>query len=247
VQDAIGLCAAYPYLAWSSSGALTVGALCAVAGRQRRMMVIAGLILSGFSVLIPTFEAGYWSPTRVAGGVFGIEDVLIMFVVGSLAWTAGTWPFRRRLTFDAPPGTAARRGVILSAALMGAYLTLWHTGVDAGTAAGLVHVAVTGVLLMLRRPLWRIALSGLAGFGAAYWAWFNLFAWLFPRFGAQWGSASFWSARVGGMPLGEVVWCLTFGAAAPVCVAFVFGARFTRPAAAEGAAAAPHRGPRSAT
>ena len=83
------------------------------------------------------------------------------------------------------------------------------------------------LVLILRRKLWPMALSGALGGTILYCVFVRILFWIWPDFMSQWSGHGVWGVIVVGLPLGEIVWACTFGAAWPLFAAYAFDARMS--------------------
>lgn len=212
----------YPYLIGNLAflPVLVVGFV--LAGSERRRMLISGLCavplaLTGF---VPPREAGwYWTPQRLGGFAVGLEDGLFLFSSGAMIWLFAS--IRQRLETGANPSQAAMRyfwmWVLGSAAVFGMHA--W--GMDFTITCLLVPFGVLVGLFFRNRSLWKLACFGSLGFLILYTGWLRIWLWSFPAFLGPENASGVLATSVLGVPVGEMVWALIFGAAHPLGMAYL--------------------------
>ena len=217
-----GSLATYPYLFAGLLGLGLTAGLYAFAGRQRRMMILSGLLCLPLVPAAMLFEGNYWSPVRLGGWALGAEDFLFAFSTSSTAWLIAAWPFRRRAILDSAGSIHLRRVAIVYAVGWAVFLILWRAGLAVMTAHILATAAVLLFVLILRRRLWPMALRGAVGGVILYAVVLRTFFWIWPGFVSQWARGGVWGMIVVGLPLGEIVWACVFSAAWPLSAAYAF-------------------------
>ena len=223
----MGLLRDYPYF---GSGLLMLALLVPMlllAGPQRRMVLLAGAVAVPGVPFAMVFERVYWSPVRLFGWPFGLEDVLYLFGMGTRAWFFAALLWGAQALTTAEPLTWLRRLGLMTLLGFAGFLGGWALGFPAARVAFLVPVVIAGVLLLLEPPLWRIALAGAVG--CAVFGWLELllqFA-LWPDYIASWTPATITSASLLGVPAGDLWWSAAVGAAHPVVLAHAAGLQFT--------------------
>lgn len=233
-----------PYLVASVAYLALAFALAAFTVRHghARLMALAAAVHLPTVLFAPTFEPGYWSPERTLGGPIGPEDVVVTAAIAAWAWYLVAVRYGRRLEAAAGLGTAFRRSLVPGALVFGAYLAAWAVGIDAMTS--LLLTCVGGIVVLAgRHPDQR----GMALWGALSLAvvWSLLVAAtyaFFPEFQHDWNLHGPWGRRIGGVPLGEVVWAAIYGAFWPLFFGHVFAVRL-RPVEAGSASRSDTSGP----
>jgi hypothetical protein len=216
----------YPYLMLSVTMlGLFLGALALAPRRIRSTTLLSGALAAPFALTSPLFVPSYWSPSRVAEGFTGFEDVAFTFAGAGLAWLSSVWPLRHRIEFQ--PRTERIWWRYLAGACCGLAVgdASWRLGAAPMAATVLAFSVLTTAVLWRRRTLWPLAAAGLPVFTVVYAAVLKLWHVIVPGFGAQWNAKGLWGPVVFGVPLDEVVWAAAFGLAWPVFAAYLFDAR----------------------
>jgi len=216
----------YPYL-WSSI-AVTVLAviLLAALARERLPMLVGGAVNAALAWCGFALQDEYWTPVRLGAGSTGVEDVLMAFACGVLAWAIASLfrPLPRQAYLWHPQRLAIRLAGSITSALV-VFFGLWFAGVSAMSVYIGGMAFATAALLIWRPGLWRLAVWGGAGF-LAFWAcfaWTTLQVW--PDAISAWNTSSPWGRAIAGIPRGELAWALAFGTAWPLYTAFVLDVR----------------------
>lgn len=216
----------YPYLMLSLTMlGVFLGALALTPGRCRSVALLSGAFAAPFALTSPLFVPSYWSPSRVAVALTGIEDVVFTFAGAGLAWLASIWPVRHRVAFRPRLERMWWRYLVGAACGLAVGHSAWRLGGSPMTATIMAFCALTAVILLRRRDLWPIALAGIPAYTLTYSAVLKLWHVAVPSFGAQWNPKGLWGPAVFGIPLDEVVWAAAFGLAWPTFAAYLFDAR----------------------
>lgn len=221
---------AYSYLWAAIFVTLAAAVLLALLPRQRTPMLISGATSASVAWCGFTLEGVYWSPSRIGGGAFGVEDLLIAFAVGVGAWSLAASPdyFSLRTLSWHRRVAVWRLGGCLISGVVG-FLGLWLAGFPAMSLyIGCLGTGAVGVLVW-RTALWPIAMSGALGFALVWFLISTVYFLVWPGSVLQWNASSVWGRPCMGVPLGELAWAATFGAAWPLFTAFVLDARFSDP------------------
>jgi hypothetical protein len=216
----------YPFL-WATLfylGVLFLGIWSLPRGQQQ-MVVLSGLMNLPAAPFCRFLQGSYWAPTRLGGLPLGLEDILVSFLVAALAWLVAAWPFRHRPRKAQGPGSPWWRYALVGTPTAGFYLLLvLFAGVDPMTSLLVSQVGAGGALLLLLPNLWPLCVSGFLLCPPFYCLTIKLMYWIWPEFVYQWNLQTFWGHLIGGIPLGEVVWVMVYGASWPVYVGYVFQA-----------------------
>ncbi|HLG06782.1 MAG TPA: hypothetical protein VI383_11610 [Gemmatimonadales bacterium] len=190
-----------------------------------RLTLLSGVIAIPGALLTIFFEGNYWNPTRLGGLSIGIEDVATNFAAGALAWYGVALVTGSRLRVFGTRGESIRRFVILSSVCLAPFLVGIWLGLDA-MSAWLVTCAITVPLLWLRRPwMLRLTAIGVPAFTLMWYAAARLPLWLFPEAARGWSTEVPWGSQVAGVPVGELVYAVSFGALWPLFTATVCDTR----------------------
>lgn len=216
--------ATYPYLV---GNLVTLAAVAAYCARTRwrahaRCAVLAGAMAIPCAPLAVIHQPGYWSPVRVMPWPWGIEDVVFTAGVGALAWLLAAWPWRQRLPGQAAAGAVWRGASVLAVGVVLTAVLQW------GGIGGLVNTLVAAFLLWLALAIWRpallrLAVGGVLLFTPVYLAVVAVHLWAWPDYILQWNATNPIARPMLGLPTGELLWALAFGAAWPAAVAVVVG------------------------
>jgi hypothetical protein len=195
-------------------------------------MILSGLLMGPFSLHTLLLEPQYWHPTRVAIFPIGPEDILIAFASGGSVWLISTWLVRENLAVNLNPPRMARRYLMgtLGGAAIG--VICWICGASPLTATVITFPLFGLSMLWLGGRLWQLAVAGLGGFTAIYFALIKVLFMLSPGFVNAWNVAGLWGPRVLGVPLDEIVAAAGFGMAWPLFAAHLFDARLEVPTTA---------------
>ncbi len=173
-------------------------------------------------------HSAYWQPQRLAGLSWGIEDILYLFQVSSLAWLLALAWVGRRYRLILPRLINVRR--YLGFALCGVGLNLLLTWLGMFVLAALV--LVNGLLVgwcLLQRPAYRpLALAGLLTLVPAMCLEQKIWFMIWPDFVAAWNQGVVWGREVWGIPLGEIAFHASFVAATPLGVVYCREGRLER-------------------
>ncbi|HOV03850.1 MAG TPA: lycopene cyclase domain-containing protein [Kaistiaceae bacterium] len=201
-----------------------------LAGRQRRAMSLAALGFVVMSPLAVTFNDRYWSPDRVFGGAFGIEDLIFCVSVGSVVWLVAVWPYRWRLELPAiDPRAVAGRALPIMAfgfAVLGAAL-LAGTGIAVASTAA--QFAAAAVVLFLRPRLLELALRATVVYVPYYLAHIAVMAAWRPAILDLWNGPEILGIRFFGLPIEEPLWMISLTMMYPAFVAYILGVVLPHP------------------
>ncbi|HQL01378.1 MAG TPA: hypothetical protein PK090_11440 [Smithellaceae bacterium] len=190
-----------------------------------RLMIYAGALNATSGVFCYFLEEHYWMPKRVGGMIMGVEDILIAAVVGMIPWFLVAVIWQKRLTVHFQWRASCRRIACIMPMVYLAYLMGIYIQIDPMSLLLIICAILAAGLLILRTDAWPLAATGFVTFGPAWflivWATF----YLLPGFVHQWNLDGTWGTPLCGVPLGEIVWALIFGALLPVLVSFTFDVR----------------------
>lgn len=216
----------YPYLWLNLVWVLIVLALSRLRRFRGKGVILAGLLLTPAGLSAPLYESAYWSPVRVGGGAFGIEDLLFSFLTGSAAWLiVMLTPVGRSVTISPTWDRALRTLAWWFAVSSAVFLALIVLGADPMVSLLVITGGAAAVFARLRPDLLPPAIVGSIGFGS--WYCLNLFLdfTICPQMSGYWNQASAWaSADILGLPLLEVIWGYLAGFCAPLYCGMALGA-----------------------
>jgi hypothetical protein len=195
---------------------------------QFRVMHLAGLATATCGVFSYFLEYNYWTPSRLGGVRIGIEDFLISYAVGVIPWYLVAILWKKRLRVRLQWTRAIRNFLMAAASCYVTYLIAVWTGMNPMTALIAVCVLMAFALLYLRPGNWPLALTGMITFPAVWFVVVAVTFRLFPDFLTAWNLASQWGRPLYGVPIGEIVWSVVFGAVLPLLTGIVFNVEIIR-------------------
>jgi hypothetical protein len=216
----------YPYL-WASIFSLVALflPLFLIMPRELRSSLLKiGILNTAFFPFSMFLEDSYWQPVRFGGWRLGIEDVVISFTLGALVWGLAIWPLRDRIQLCTGISTIPRR---LPRPLMYLipFFVLHFVGLS-GMASYLAVLLLASIAELLLRPsMWPFALYGSIIFVPLYFLFVTLTFVVWPDALSQWNPAPPWGQHFFGVPVGELVWAILFGAALPLMAAYILNAK----------------------
>lgn len=214
----------YPYLA-ISLGMLTVpmAALALCRPALRRAALLSGLLATPFAFSSVLVVPEYWNPRRlvVILGV-GIEDLLFSFITGTLACMCALIPWQDHMEMRLRPGYILAGYLLSNVCGLSFVFLAMAFGSDPMTSVVFSFVMGTAILLTARPALWRVAVSGCLGFTVVYLMLVGIGLWAAPDFLRQWNQSVFWGRPILGIPIGEAVWALGYGAVWPLFLSILF-------------------------
>ena len=196
-----------------------------MAGQHRKISVIAGLFYLCVLPLYLPFEEEYWSPKRVGSWIIGIEDVLLLFVLGSGQWAMVGAIMQNRLTTNLSWPIFLRRYAWLAFLGMGTFLSLWFAGLSAISASIIAQALISILVLILRPDLWPLAALGCALWMPLYMVNLKVSYLLWPGFETIWNHQNAWGHTLFGLPTGEILWVASGAAGYPVAIGYIVNAR----------------------
>jgi len=219
--------ATYPYLAACLGGACLLGVLLLFSPGQRKSALWSGLLGTPLGLCSFLMVPDYWEPRWVwSAGRVGLEDLLFSFVFAACSWLIATWVWRRRLRVRLCP---SRMLIRYTACMVSGVIVFWlalKCLQDPMSAALLGLWVGVGIHLILNPDRWRLAVSGALGFGVVYVLYLKLLLILMPNFISSWNLEGPWGTAILGVPHGEMVWAVTYGACWTLCCAFLFQAEW---------------------
>lgn len=204
MEPILSLWRTYPYL-WGTLILLGITFLGSrfYPRKQRPLIWQSGLANTPAFICVVFLEEAYWAPDRLGDYILGIEDVLISFVVGAMAWLVAAWPHRHRLGRDPDPGSSWRRYLWYSPPVAGVYFLLVAARLGPMTSLIVTLLLAWGAFLILRPDLWSLSLSGLLLFPLGYYPCVKMVYLIWPDSVHQWNLKLFWGNLIGGVPAGN--------------------------------------------
>ena len=196
---------------------------------QQRIVFTSSLAAIAPCLFSVYFENEYWSPTRIGGFQLGIEDALFSFDTAATSMLMTILILSSRLTFDFQMRLFIKRSLIPSFLAVIIFLSGCWAGLNAMTSLLLTQAALIAILLGFRPDMLLMAIVGLFGFVPVYFIIVKVYFWMWPDFVYEWNQNHLWGRLVWGVPLGEVVWALGFGAMWPLFVGYGFNGNLLGP------------------
>jgi hypothetical protein len=214
----------YKYLSANLFGLLPLCVAILLAGRLRNTAIVCGAVLSLFSPLAWLSERVYWTPERIFGGGFGIEDVIFCFHTGAMSWLCALWPWRDTIRISPVATVAIRRLAIVSLCAIIVLACLLGAGLTIMVAFTLTQTIVSAVLVIMRPAYIRLVLLGLPLFTAYYFLLLGLWKLLMPGFMGMWNGNELIGPQFLGVPLEEYIWVMSLSVGFPITMAFSLNA-----------------------
>ena len=189
---------------------------------QFALTMLSGLIVLPVLVFVPFLEGNYWHPVRLGGWVIGIEDALISFDSSANAWYLVAVAFGPRLEYRYQFGRSLRRYLLAIVVPAAIYLAGIRLRWDPMTALLLTYLLAGFVFWCWHRSDWRFIVIGGFGYCLTLYAIERVSFGFFPGMIQQWNLDGPWGAVIAGLPLGEIVWALLYGAYWPLFTALVY-------------------------
>ena len=199
----------------------------ALAGNQRKMMILAGLFYIVALLLYIPFEYEYWQPVRVGKWILSVEDVMLLFILGSVPWAVVSAVFRGKMRMSFKWEILLKRYVLMGLLAVCLFLLLWFLGMQAITASIIAQSIMSLLMLTFRFDLWPLAAAGLLIWPPVYLLMLKLTFWIFPDFRFVWNMQNFWCTPILGLPLGEILWSYSGAVGYVVALGYVFNVRLT--------------------
>ncbi len=178
-------------------------------------MAWSAVLLIPFLIIhAPLSQGAYWSPKRVFGGAFGIEDALFCLSFGVLGWGFAAL-YNRHLPQLAPLNLRFG-GRVLAVGLFGGavFVILAALGLSFGVSAFVCQFAVAAVLVAFRPH--RAALAAVTSIALTiyYIAGLGLMVMYFgEEYAMMWSRDGILGPLIFGIPVEEYLWTTSFGAA----------------------------------
>ena len=203
-------------------------------GKEVRIAFYGGIGCIPCSMAAPLYNQDYWQPVRLGHLPYGIEDLIFTYIAGTAIWMGVSWWHRDELVIGTASIPKAISRLLPAGVYSGVCLAVFHhAGMDPTTAVAIVGLALIALFLWRRRQLWRLSVAGSIIFPIFYISVVNLQFLLWPNYLRSWNSAGPWAGLFLGIPLGEVLWSVTFGALWPALVATALDIRLRTPRVAD--------------
>jgi hypothetical protein len=193
---------------------------------QGKIAFLSGIMCIPFCLVGLLHEGQYWTPLRLGGGPFGIEDVLFCMNAAVMVWLLATWPFARRITIDITLREVFMRYVLILISGTGAFLLLFMSNEPVMTGTLVIMMTAMLAFIGLECHSWPLAVTGVALFLPLYVIVVGTEFAVWPAYVYSWGSTTIWGNLVAGVPIGEIAWAAAFGLLWPLLIAFSFKIRF---------------------
>lgn len=216
--------ARYAYLAFAAGWTVAVIVLARLllSTAQFHLTVLSGLLAVPAFIYGYFLEGNYWHPPRIGGLSVGVEDALISFAMSAIAWLVVALVFGRRLQFHFDRWVSLRRYLVATVGPGLAFLWGVWLGLD-GMSALLLAYGVTGPFFAWTQSAnWPLAAAGIPLFALAWFLVLAIGMHVYPPGLYFWNLEGPWGGVVGGVPKGEIVWAICYGAFWPLFTAHVY-------------------------
>jgi hypothetical protein len=196
--------------------------------RQRKPMMLSGLLSIPWSLASISFVPDYWHPERVVTFLTGFEDIIFSFANGGTVWLLSIWIFRNSFLLNIRTSIILKRYIFCS--IFGIVVRFASRRFGIGVMAStIIAIVILGVFLIaVQRNVWPLTLTGMSTFTIIYMAvLFTIFT-LWPEFIGQWNTENLWGIRIIGIPLEEIVWAAAYGGVWPILMAYVFDLKWSK-------------------
>ncbi|MDJ0823639.1 MAG: hypothetical protein QNJ09_17750 [Paracoccaceae bacterium] len=197
----------------------------ALARRHRSSVLLAGTIETLHSPPMIYFNDGYWTPDRLGGGTWGIEDVLLCFSLGAGVWFAAIFAYRQQLATSIVWRTIVARLLAIALPTTALAFVFHWLGLTEMEVIVSVMLVTTVALGLLRPDLVRLSISAVLLYVPYYTAFLLVCGALLPGFFGIWSGSDLWGATFFGLPVDEIAFILAFAACYPLIVGIVLDAR----------------------
>lgn len=214
----------YAYL-WTSLGLLVSALLFYIfVSSQRRLMLISGLLSTPFALTSYFFVPEYWQPDRMVVFITGVEDLIFSFSNGVIliGLISRKLPFSIRNSKVCKVSLNRLMGCLSACVLP--WLFLLCAGVRTMEATLIVGFIFWALYLWICKG--RILAASVVG-GISFCIFYLFFLkcaiFLFPQIPRWFSPTGIGSRMVSGIPLGELLWSLFFGATWPLFLGWIMG------------------------
>jgi hypothetical protein len=192
----------------------------------RRLMLISGMLSAPFALCSYFFVPDYWQPQRLLVLVTGLEDLVFSFangviVIGLCAWalpTAASQP-----EFVRP---SLSRYFFISLSSVPVVIGFTNLGFEIMIATILTGAGVWAICFTsCRGRSLFLSFAGGISFAVFYFLILRIVFYFYPEMGSWWSEKGLAGLWMWGLPLGEVMWAVFFGATWPIYVGWILGWR----------------------
>lgn len=199
-------------------------------GPHRTSGLLAGALEVLHSPPLIFFNGVYWSPERVGGLTWGLEDVLVCFSLGAGVWFAALAGCRRPFSYQLRYSEFALRAARIAVPTIALSFVVWSMGAGLMETLLLVMIAACAGLLAIRPALARFAVCAALLYPPYYLAILYGTGWLAPDFFLIWNGTQLWNITVAGLPLEEIAFVIVFSFCYPLIIGYSLDVRFDPPA-----------------
>lgn len=204
------------------------------AGRHRASVIAAGAIESLHSFPLVWFNGTYWTPPRLGGLSWGIEDILVCFSLGVGVWFFAILPARTHLTVRFELRRFAIRLTAIAVPSAGLALFVWSLGTGVMDTLLIVMAGTGAVLAYVKPSLLRLSTAAVCFYPPYYMAVLFCTSAVLPDFFSIWNGPELWGVDIFGLPVEEFVFVVVFAAVYPLIVGTAFEAEIDRSIGANG-------------
>ncbi len=197
--------------------------------RQRRALLLSGLLSAPLALLSWQHVPCYWQPRETFGCITTMEDLLFTTSIGIMSWFMAVLPFRGRVTIRPEPREVVRRGVfcfIGGVAIIEFVMILMGTPTAVMPATLMAMAAAALILLSVRRDLLPLSCAGGAGTMIYHFLGLSVVTAVWPATRTYWNPATLLPYEVLGLPAYELIWAFGFGFLWPLVFGYICEARW---------------------
>ena len=176
-------------------------------------------------------ESNYWTPGRLFGGGWGIEDVLFCLRCGVLASIGMLWPWCHLISMHPTSAVALRRWLACTAVSGALLVSFMAAGLSVMLSFILVQALLCATIAGIRPEYLRLVLTGATVFPLYNFLHLHLMRLLFPVFMQMWNGTQLIDVRLLDVPIEEYLWVISFSACAPLVMAYILNLQVVSPVA----------------
>lgn len=194
----------------------------------RRLMLASGLLSAPFALCSYFFVPDYWQPHRLLVLIAGVEDVVFSFANGVIVFGLCAWTLPSAVSLPERVRPNWHRFLLISLSSVPVVIGLTYLGIGI-MAATILTGAVVWLICFCscRGRNGFLSLVGGISFAIFYFFSIRLVFCFYPEMGSWWAEKGMAGLWVWGLPLGEVLWAVFFGATWPLFVGWTLGWRHT--------------------